>query len=240
MALIVTTAHLAVITAATAHEFTKLAAGEGNRAVPADVTGGWPVTALLTPFSPVKEQANPPGGASGAVHVVDWQDGFEGDAVGYTVNEMALFATPSGGAEYLAFYESVAAGSIFNKTAGSIFLRRFRLQATGAQLANATFNVALATPSATESVAGVVELADDTEADDTEANAVDNRGLTPAKWWRMFTGVRIGARLANLTGTNKLSYTVLKDTPTAVVVHATEASYNAASSTDNAVHVLAA
>ena len=141
MPLILTAAHLAVVAAGTAHSFIRIEIGQGNRAVPSDVSGGWDVTSLLTPFSPVREKDDPPGGASGAVHVVDWQDGTEGDAVSYTVNEAGLFAIPAGGAEYLAAYESNDAGDVFAKTAGAIILRRFRIQATAAQLTNATFNV---------------------------------------------------------------------------------------------------
>ena len=125
--------------------------------------------------------------------------------MGYTVNEIGLFATPSGGAEYLAFYESTAAGSIFEKTAGSVILRRLRLTATGAQLTNATFNVGLTAPQATEELAGVSELADNPEADADEADASATRVITVAKWWRMFTGARIVARLEALLGNNKLN-----------------------------------
>ena len=215
MPLIPTTAHVAVVAAGTAHEFTRLKVGEGNRAVPMDVSTGWNVTALLTPFNPAREIDDPPGGASGNVHVVDWQDGAEGDAVAYTVNEIGLFATPTGGAEYLAFYESVDAGSIFAKVAGSVILRRLRVQATGAQLANSTFNVSLTAPAASESVAGVSELADNAEADAAEAMASASRVVTVAKWWRMFTGARIVARLEALTGNARLSYNSLQDTPSA-------------------------
>ena len=216
MALIPTVAHLAVVTAGIGYSFSRLEIGEGNRAPPADPANGWDVTALLAPFNPVREIVDPPGGASGAVHVVDWQDGAEGDAVGYLVNEIGLSATPTGGAEYLAFYESQAAGSIFEKTAGSVILRRLRLAATGAQLANATFNVDLTAPAASETLAGVSRRATNAEADATEANAIDTATLSPLKWWRMFTGARIVARLAAQAGANRLSYNSLKDTPAAV------------------------
>ena len=213
MALIITTAHLAVVAAGTAYSFTTLAVGEGNRAPPADPANGWTVTALLTPFNPVREIDDPPGGATGAVHVVDWQDGVEGDAVAYTVNEIGLFATPAGGAEYLAFYESEAAGAVFSKSAGSIILRRLRLTATGAQLANATFNVSLTAPAASTTVAGVSRRATNAQADAAQANAIDTATLSPLTWWRMFTGTRIVARLAALTGNNRLSYNSLKNLP---------------------------
>ena len=173
--------------AGTANDFTRLATGEGNRAVPADVTTGWPVTALLTPFNPVREIANPPGGATGNTHAVDWQDGAEGDAVGYDVHEWGLFATPAGGAEYLAYYESVDAGAVFSKTAGSVILRRGRLQATGAQLANSTFNVTLTAPQGNEAIPGVLELATQPEVN---AETDDERAFTSLKlgaWWSQVT-----------------------------------------------------
>ena len=182
MPLIPTTDHLAVVAAGTAQEFTKIAIGSGNRAVPADITTGWAVTALLTPFNPVREIANPPGGATGNTHAVDWQDGAEGDAVGYTVNEIGLFATPAGGAEYLAFYESVGVGQVFAKTAGSVILRRLRLQATGAQLANSTFNVTLTAPQGNEDIPGVLELATQPEVD---AEADDQRAFFAAQAGRV-------------------------------------------------------
>ena len=263
MALIPTTAHLAVVTALTAYSFTKLALGEGNRAVPSDLSGGWNVTALLTPFAPAREKADPPGGASGAVHVVDWQDGSEGDTVAYSANEVGLYATPAGGNEYLAYYESQGAGSVFGKIAGGIILRRFRIHATGAELVNATFNVSLSVPQATESIAGALEIVDDAEADADEGNAADNKAVTPAKWWRMFTGARIVARLAALQGNDRLNYSSLRNTPNLgtyatgvsvtnlgnrvtavedrveVVVHTAQADYDAASDSDGKLHVLA-
>ena len=91
MALIPTPDYLAVVAAGTAQDFTKLATGEGNRAVPADVTAGWPVTALLTPFNPVREIANPPGGATGNTHAVDWQDGSRGRRGGLRRPRMGAF-----------------------------------------------------------------------------------------------------------------------------------------------------
>ena len=186
MPLIPTTNHLTVVAAGTAHEFTKIAVGSGNRAVPADITTGWAVTALLTPFNPVREIADPSGGATGNTHAVDWQDGSEGDAVGYIVNEIGLFATPTGGAEYLAFYESVDAGRVFAKTAGSVILRRLRLQATGAQLTNATFNVTLSAPQGTEDIPGVLELATQPEVN---AETDDQRAVTPLKLAGWFSQV---------------------------------------------------
>ena len=216
MALIPTTDHLAVVAAGTAHEFDEIAIGQGNRAVPADITNGWNVTALLTPFAPPRSKSNPPGGVSGNALVVDWQDGIEGDNVTYAANEVGLFATPSGGAQYLAAYESADMGAVFTKTAGSLHLRRFRLLLTAAQLVNATFNVTITAPAApqgSEAAAGLLELADNSEVDAAEANAPADKVPSVAKLWRWFTGARIVARIAALAGANRLSYNALKDTP---------------------------
>ena len=217
MALIPTTRHLQVVAAGTAYTFVRLRIGRGNRAVPADVSNGWNVTDLLTPFNPVRQKDNPPGGAVGNVSVVDWMDGTEGDAVDYAANEVGLDARLPDNSVYMAFYESKAAGWVFRKLAGSIVLRRFRLMATGAQLANATFNVSLiapGAPDASEDDKGLIEIADNAEADADENNARDDRAVTPRKWWRMFTGPRIVARLAALAGNDRLDISAIKNVPT--------------------------
>ena len=196
MALRPTTAHLVVIIAGTAHTFTRISLGTGHR------TPDGTETALVTPFSPAKEQTNPPGVIDQNTRAVDWVDGSTGDSVNYTASEAALWATPAGGSEYLAFYDSHPTNDLFIKPAGSIISHRLVMIISYAQLVNATFNV-LAVPIATETVAGVIEIGDNSEADNAEASARNDRAVTIAKWWRMFTGARIVARLTALTGGNR-------------------------------------
>ena len=245
-----TDAHLAVIAASTAHTFTQISIGDGHR------TPDGTETALVSPFNPAREHSNPPGTVDENTRVVDWIDGATGDSVTYTASEAGLWATPAGGSEYLAFYDSHATSDLFTKTAGSIISHRFLMIITYAQLANATFNVSAVPqatdtiagvarqatapevtgrtgdgfvsasrlpatqviPAATASVAGIVELESNAEADAAETNASNTVAVTPSKWWRMFTGARIVARLTALTGNNRLSYNSLRDQPAPGVV----------------------
>ena len=209
MALRPTDAHLAVITAGTAHTFTRISIGEGHR------TPDGTETALVTPFSPARSNNNPPGVIDAATRAVDWVDGSTGDSVAYIVSEAGLWATPAGGSEYLALYDSHATDDIFTKPAGSIISHRFLIMLSFVQMVNATFTVS-AVPQATETVAGVIEIASNAEADAAEASAANDRAVSVAKWWRLFTTARVIGRIAAATGVNRLSYDSLKDTPAAV------------------------
>ena len=199
----VSDAHRQVINAGTAYTYTKLSAGTGNR-----VSDGTE-TALLAPFNPVREMANPPGVITSYQSVVDWIDGFTGDTDGYTANELALWATPAGGAEYLAAYESNAMGSVFSKVAGQIFSHRLGIGISNADSVNGSF-VVPAVPVATTLVAGVSRRATNAELDADEADAIANATLGPRGWWRMFTGLRIVARIEALIGNTRLDFSALK------------------------------
>ena len=209
MPLNVTDAHRQVINAGTAWTFTRLSVGTGNRAP--DGTE----TALVTPFNPAREMMNPPGAITAYQRVVDWVDGFTGDTVAYTANELGLWATPAGGAEYLAAYESNAIGALFAKVAGQIFSHRAGIGISEADSVNGTF-VVPAVPVATTLVAGVSRRSTDAEADAAENAAIANATLSPRGWWRMFTGARIVGRLAALTGNSRLPASAIRDLPTTV------------------------
>ena len=180
MALRVTDAHLAVIAAGTAHTFTVISIGTGHR------TPDGTETALVTPFNPVREKSNPPGAVDETTRVVDWIDGSTGDNVAYTASEAGLWATPAGGSEYLALYDSHDVNDLFTKSAGNIISHRFLMLVSYAQLANAAFTVD-AVPQATETVAGVLQIATDSEsaAEALGDVAVPPKGL--AAWWAALT-----------------------------------------------------
>ena len=176
MALVATTAFIN-LTQGTAWEPTRIEIGTGNRAVPADVSNGWNVTALMTRFSPVREKTNPPMDNVGQSLAVDWQDGVTGDSVAYTFNEAGLFVTPAGGAEFMAFYESEATGAIGTKTAGGIYLHRFRVIKNGAAITSGTFNVSLTVPA--------IEFATEAEAQErTEASQALDKALSVRRGWQ--------------------------------------------------------
>ena len=143
--------------------------------------------------------------------MVDWIDGFTGDTEGYTANEIGLWATPAGGAEYLAAYESNAMGQVFAKVAGQIFSHRLGIGISNADSVNGSF-VVPAVPVATTLVAGVSRRATDAEADADEDAAIANVTLSTRGWWRMFTGSRIVARLVGLAPNNKLPFSALRGT----------------------------
>ena len=157
MPLTVTDGHRQVINAGTAYTYTRLSAGTGNRAP--DGTE----TALVAPFNPAREMMNPPGAITAYQRVVDWVDGFTGDTDAYTANEIGLWATPAGGAEYLAAYESNAMGAVFTKVAGQIFSHRAGIGISEADSVNGTF-VVPAVPVSTTLVSGVSRRATDAEA----------------------------------------------------------------------------
>ena len=213
---------------------TAITLGEGNR-----VPDGTEV-ALVQPFAPVRELANPRGAVQGNQGSVDWEE--EANANGYLVKEASLWVGAT-----MVGYESNAAGNVFVKTANQRIVHRFLWVASSGALNTFTFaniqNVAAATEvsagiveladtvealaglddlrpmtpekthaaiaalistmvvAATRTVAGIAELASNAEADAAQANASDSVIVTPSKWWRMFTGARIVARLTALAGT---------------------------------------
>ena len=69
---------------------------------------------------------------------------------------------------------------------------------SAAQSASATF-MNIQAPPASELTAGIMAIADNDDADADENVAVDNKAITPKKWWRMFTADRISARLSGRT-----------------------------------------
>ena len=201
----VTDAHRQVINAGTAYTYTRLSAGTGNRAP--DGTE----TALVAPFIPARDMLNPPGAITDYQRVVDWIDGFTGDNDGYVANEIGLWATPAGGAEYVAGYESNAMGPVFTKVAGQIFSHRLGIGISNADSVNGNF-VVPAVPAATTLVAGVSRRATNAEADADEADAIANVTLGTRGWWRMFTGARIVARLEALAQNAKLQFSATRGT----------------------------
>ena len=153
MALTVSDRHRQVVNAGTQWTFTRASIGMGNR-VP-DGTE----TALVMPFNPPREKQDPPGIISDYQRIADWIDGFTGDTDSYDAHELALWATPAGGQEYLAAYESKAAGAIFSKAAGSPFQHRAAIGISAAESVNGNF-VVPAVPVGTTKVPGVVQYGD--------------------------------------------------------------------------------
>ena len=179
--------------------------GEGNR-----IPDGTEV-ALVQPFNPVRELADPRGAVAGNQGSVDWEE--EGNAAAYVVKEAGLWV-----GNVLVGYDSNAAGNIFAKTTNQRIVHRFLWVASSGALATFTFTNIQNSGPATETAAGIAEIASNSEANASEANASNTVIVTPSKWWRMFTGARIVARLTALTDANRLSYNALKDKPAPGVV----------------------
>lgn len=180
----------------------RIEVGQGNR------TPDGTETALVSPYYPARQVANPAGSASGPSFQFEYLDTATGAGAGYDVNEVGAF---SGGT--LVFYGSQAAGTIITKPSNGALRTTFVGAYLAGDLDSFTFNATLAVAAATETVQGIIEIADNDESDASEGSALDDKAVSPKKWWRMFTGARIVARIAALSGANRLSYNSLKDTP---------------------------
>ena len=153
-------------------------------------------TAVTTPFVPARIFTDPAGVASGPD--VTWQ--FQDDSSDvYTVQEIAYYSGTT-----LVFSAAVDTGSILSKPGNTSAIFPIVIHFAGEDLSTITFTLSAA-PVASESVAGIVQLAGAAEAQETTTG---DQSLTKvltvrrgwqqvAAWWN--SGVSIAA--SRITGT---------------------------------------
>ena len=143
--------------------------GRGNR------TPDGSETALVIPFSPVKQLADAPLILTAMARSVDWVD--VDLTAAYQVSEVGIFVTPTGGSEILADYFSIGSGYLpgFVKLLQQILIFRLRTTFTESDLTNATITVG-ASPPGTKLTSGLWRGASTAEA---RNRLIANRIITP-------------------------------------------------------------